>query len=442
MKTLGLDIGTTTISAVVYDDNTGVLAARTVKNDSFLPGESWERIQDPNVILRRSMESVEKLLHDHPDVAAIGLSGQMHGILYLDEGGDPVSPLYIWQDGRGDLPYEGTHSWASHLSELTGYALATGYGMVTHYYNLNHDLVPENAAVLCTIHDYLAMKLAGRTAPIMEATNAASLGLYDSPNHHFDLEALQKAGIDPAILPELVTDSCLGTGLLGIPVYAALGDNQASFLGATVGRTDVLLVNMGTGGQVSVYSPDYIQTGTLETRPFPDGGWLLVGASLCGGRSYALLETFFRETVKMVTGQEVSAYDAMSHALAVSAPVTDYPKITTLFQGTRKDPALRGSIENIGTDNFTPLHFIYGVMQGMADELYAMYRGYLDLGGRAPAAMIGSGNGLRLNPHLCRVFEDTFGIPLTLSENDEEAACGAAIYAAKHCKEIKKSGDQ
>ena len=50
MKTLGLDIGTTTISAVVYDSDTGVLTSRTIKNDSFLTGQSWERIQDPRVI--------------------------------------------------------------------------------------------------------------------------------------------------------------------------------------------------------------------------------------------------------------------------------------------------------------------------------------------------------------------------------------------------------
>lgn len=432
MKTLGLDIGTTTISAVVYDTDAGVLTSRTIKNDSFLTGESWERIQDPSVIWEKSVAVVQELLREYPDVTAMGLSGQMHGILYLDAAGTPVSPLYIWQDGRGDLPYDETHSWAAHLSELTGYSLATGYGLVTHCYNLNHGLVPKNAVKLCTIHDYLAMKFSGRSTPVTEATDAASLGLYDGPNHRFDPESLQKAGIDPAILPEVVTDPCLGTGMLGIPVYAALGDNQASFLGATGGRTDVLLVNMGTGGQVSVYSPEHIRTQTLETRPFPDGGWLLVGASLCGGRSYALLETFFRETVKMVTGQEVSAYEAMSNAMGTAEDLDRSPKITTLFQGTRKDPSLRGSIENIGTDNFTPRHFIRGVMQGMAEELYGMYQGYLAMGGKPPAAMVGSGNGLRKNPHLCRVFEKTFGIPLILSENDEEAACGAAIYAAKH----------
>ena len=427
MKALGIDIGTTTISAVVYDSERGVIASRTVKNDSFLPGEVWEKIQNTRAIYETAIESVNTLLEAHPDVRSIGVTGQMHGIVYLDANGDPVSPLYTWQDGRGDLPC-GETTWAGRLSEITGYDLATGFGMVTHYYNVYHSLVPENAAVFCTIHDFLAMKLAGLRRPVMEATDAASLGLYDAVNHRFDKTALESAGIDDALLPAIATEPCLGVGPLGIPVYAAIGDNQASFLGASAGRTDVLLINIGTGSQISVYSPTHVQTSTLETRPFPDGGWLLVGASLCGGRAYALLENFFRQTVKMATGSEMSLYDAMARMLD-DGEITDIPKVSPLFQGTRKDPSLRGSITCLSTENFTPRHLILGTMQGMAEELYEMYRGYLELGGQRPAAIIGSGNGLRKNPHLCRIMEKTFGCPLILSENHEEAACGAAIYA-------------
>jgi len=433
MKTLGLDIGTTSVSAVVFSQEEGVLAARTVKNDSFLEGETWERIQDPHKIRDISITVVEELLTCFPDVQAIGVTGQMHGILYLNKQGEPVSPLYIWQDDRGSLPYGKTGSWAEYLSEVTGYPLATGYGLVTHAYNLRHGLVPETAAKLCTFQDYLAMYLSGRTVPVTDPTDAASLGLYDLQHHRFDPEALEKAGIDTGILPEIAANPCLGCGELGIPVYNAIGDNQASFLGAANGRTDVLLINMGTGGQISVFSPDYLETETLETRPFPDGGWLLVGASLCGGRSYALLETFFRETVKMVTGEDVTAYEAMDRALESAAP-EDIPIVSTLFQGTRKDPSLRGSITGLTSDNFTPVHLIHGLMQGMANELYNMYKGYLAKGGKAPAAMIGSGNGLRKNKHLCRIFEEIFGCPLSLSPYQEEAACGAAIYASMHYK--------
>jgi len=434
MKTLGLDIGTTSVCAVVCSACGGVLASRTAKNDSFLPGEAWERIQDPQIICHIAMQLLEELLAAHPDTEAIGVTGQMHGILYVDSRGNAVSPLYTWQDGRGSLPHPGGGSWAEYLSRLTGYPLATGYGLVTHAWNLHHGLVPETAEKLCTIQDYLAMKLAGRCTPVTDATDAASLGMYDLQSHCFDPAALFKAKIDEAMLPEVVSDPRLGCGRLGIPVFAAIGDNQASFLGATEGRRDALLVNMGTGGQISIYSPDYLQTDTLETRPFPEGGWLLVGASLCGGRSYALLEAFFRETVKMVTGEECSAYEAMDRTLENAAGLTDLPQVCTLFQGTRKEPALRGSITGLTPDNFTPAHLLKGLMQGMSRELFDLYRGYLTKGGTPPAAIIGSGNGLRRNRHLCRVFEETFSCPLTLAKNLEEAACGAAIFASDHSK--------
>lgn len=432
MKTLGLDIGTTSISAVVHDSAQGVLAARTEKNGAFLPGRSWERIQDPKQIAAKAEAVVKELLALYPDVSAMGVTGQMHGIVYLDREGACVSPLYTWQDERGDLPHPDGGTWVSHLSEKTGYPLATGYGLVTHFYNLHHELIPDNAVTFCTIQDHIAMKLAGRTSPVIDPTNAASLGLYDSVNGCFDRAALEQAGISPDMMPTCMTEPYLGTGALGIPVYAAIGDNQASFLGAAGGRTDVLLVNVGTGSQISVYVPERMETDTLETRPFPGGGWLLVGASLCGGRSYAMLENFFRETVKMVTGTEVNAYEAMSRALEASGPLSHFPHAATTFQGTRNDPSLRGSITGIGTDNFTPVHLIHSILHGMADELKEMYAGYLRKGGEPRKMIIGSGNGLRMNPHLCRVLEDLFDCDLILSVNQEEAACGAALYAATH----------
>lgn len=434
MKTLGLDIGTTSISSVIFREKTGVLEAKTIANGTFLSSESWERLQNPAAIWQKAFRVVSELLQRHPDVRAIGVTGQMHGILYLNADGEAASPLYTWQDGRGDLPFDETNSWAEHLSAITAHPLSTGYGMVTHFYNLRHRLVPEDAVCLCTIGDYIAMKLAGLTRPRIEPTNGASLGLFDLGKRRFDAEALLRAEMDEAFLPEIANTPLLGTGALGIPVYAAIGDNQAAFLGAVGDLQDALLVNVGTGSQVAVYSSKFLRVPGLETRPFPDGGWLLVGASLCGGRSYALLETFFRQTVKMVTGSEQSAYVAMDRALRESGNVENAPCTTTAFQGTRQDASLRGSISGIGIDNFTPVHLMHSFMNGMAQELYGMYRSFLDAGGTAPKKIIGSGNGLRKNVHLCRAFEAVFGCPLILSSCEEEAAAGAAMYAARHEK--------
>lgn len=429
MCVLGLDIGTTTVSAVVMRDGK-VVASKTLKNDSFLPDRPvWEKVQDPAVIRTTALGAVAELLEDYPQVEKIGVTGQMHGIVYLDRNGCTVSPLYIWQDGRGDLPFDGSHSYASYLSELTGYPLATGFGLVTHYYNLKNGLVPENAVTFCTIHDYMAMLLACRTSPLIDAGDAASFGIFDLENKCFDTAAIEKVGVNTAILPKIAETPCIGHTKNGIPVYVAIGDNQASFLGATGGKTDCMLVNVGTGSQFSVHVPRYIRCEGLETRPFPTGGYLLVGSSLCGGRAFALLENFFRKTAKMFDVDCSSAYNAMFKCLKENDAPVSPAVVNPLFQGTRQDPSLRGSISNLSTDNFTPEALIYGMMQGMTDELLGMYHCFTASGGGCET-MFGSGNGLRKNAYLRNCFEKSFGIPLIMSSNEEEAACGAALYAA------------
>lgn len=380
MKTLGLDIGTTTISAVVLE-NGAELDSLTLPNGGFLTGcAPWERIQDPLAIRAPVMQAVEALFACYPDIRAIGVTGQMHGIVYLDASGAPVSPLYTWQDGRGEQP-RGGQTYAGYLSGLTGYPLATGHGLVTHFYNQEHGLVPENAAVLCTIHDYAAMSLCGLCAPCTDAGDAASLGMFDLRAGAFDRKALELAGIDAALLPRVAAEPYLGSYQGRTDVFTAIGDNQASFLGATGGDTNAMLVNVGTGSQFSVYVPEYMQCPGLETRPFPGGGYLLVGASLCGGRAYALLERFFRETARMLGIERESCYDDMERLLE-SAPEPAEPlRVLPLFQGTRQAPELRGRVSGISAENFTPQHLLWGMMHGMADELHEMYRLYEDAGG-------------------------------------------------------------
>lgn len=429
MKILGLDIGTTTISAVVVADG-NVLSSVTLPNGSFLHSEkAWERIQYPNYIRNTALEAVDKLLIQHPNVERIGITGQMHGILYLDRNGVPVSPLYTWQDGRGDQPYNSTETYASYLTRKTGYQAATGYGLVTHAYNLDNHLVPSEATVFCTIHDYVAMVLSGRTIPVTEKSDAASFGMFDVERGCYDSDALNAVGISMELLPQIAMDSMVGYYKGKIPVFAAIGDNQASFLGAANGDLNTMLVNIGTGSQFSVYSKEYIACAGLETRPFP-GGYLIVGASLCGGRAYAMLENFMRSCAEAVTGTKVGpCYDAMERLLREKEIPEDIPQITPLFQGTRQEPSLRGSIANISTENFTPRHLIWAMLEGMTRELYTMYQCYLQAGGEE-AKLIGSGNGLRKNVHLQECVSKMFGQKVVMSDCCEEAAAGAAFYAA------------
>ena len=133
----------------------------------------------------------------------------------------------------------------------------------------------------------------------MHSSNAASLGFYDLRHHHFDNIALLDAGIDPDILPKVVKNTTLaGTTDCdflpsGIPVAVAIGDNQASFLGAVTNPDSSILVNVGTGSQISFVTKEVTHLKSGEIRPLTDDKYIFVGASLCGGRAYAVLKNFF-----------------------------------------------------------------------------------------------------------------------------------------------------
>ena len=443
MKALGLDIGTTTISAVVVGmEEREILKAYTIPNGSFIETDlPWEKIQDPDKIMQKALGLLEEILQEHQDIGVIGLTGQMHGIVYLDENGKHISPLYTWQDGRGNIPVEkilsedpvsedalseAGRSICGILEEEYGVKAHTGYGLVTHLYNCRNNLVPEGAAKVCTIMDYLGMRLTGRRTPLMHSSNAASLGLYDAKKNGFRADILQKAGADADVLPE-VTDDFISVGSYkGIPVSAAIGDNQASFLGSVENAADSVLVNMGTGGQISVLSDTYFTAKGIEARPFVKGHYLLAGSSLCGGRAYALLEHFFRSYAEAAGITGVDHYSVMGKILDEKND-GEKLKVNTTFSGTREKPEKRGSIKNIGTENFTPKALIGGVLEGMAEELYKMYRKIEKGLAGHKTRMVASGNGIRKNRHLQEVMSEKFGMGLELAKREEEAAYGAAV---------------
>ena len=433
MLTLGLDIGTTTISIVVWDqDSQSVTESKTIANDSFIKSEhAWEKIQDPTLILKQSQSLLEELLKRYPQIQSIGLTGQMHGIVYLNAGGHAVSPLYTWQYGSG----------AGLLGEMQDESVHVGYGMVTYYYHLKNDLVPKQAVSFCTIMDYLGMVLTGRKKPLMHISNAASMGLFDCKNGRFQMEKIQELGMDPAMIPD-VSDAfeILGT-YRGIPVKIAIGDNQASFLGAVGMQDGVILLNMGTGGQISMLADRYIQVKGIETRPLAKGKYLLVGASLCGGRAYAVLEQFFRAYAQAAGLKPKQQYEIMERLARAGQQQSEQKhasqeqtgqhrndplQVSTTFCGTREDPSLRGSITGISESNFTPEQLIYGTLKGMAQELYDMYVQMLAAGCQKAKRLAASGNGLRKNPVLQDICREMFETELVILEFEEEAACGSA----------------
>nr|WP_300831023.1 FGGY family carbohydrate kinase [uncultured Acetatifactor sp.] len=437
MKIIGIDIGTTSISIVLISLPEGtLLQAVTLPNDTFLPtAHPWERLQDPAAILAIVLPALDGLLSACSDVAAIGLTGQMHGIVYLNNAGSPVSPLFTWQDGRGNLTdYDNGKSVCSCMDDGYGIKLATGYGLATHLYNLKKGLVPTDAASFCTIADYVGMALTGRGAPLLHISQAASLGLYDSKANDFMRDIITENGIPLDFLPAVTKETVSLGSFRGIPASVSIGDNQASFMGAVGEDRDSVLVNIGTGSQISVLSHSFFQGKGIEARPFTADSYLLAGAALCGGSAYAALERFFREYAVAAGGADVPQYDIMKELLDGQGDPEESWSVHTTFLGTRENPDETGSVSGLRLDNFRPAALIRGVLNGMAEELYGLYRIVQSETALSPARLIASGNGVRKNGALQNILRNRFGMPLTIVAHQEEAAYGAALTAASLMK--------
>lgn len=480
MKAIGLDIGTTTVCGVLVDAKTGeLLDAKTLSNDSATKSEhTYERTQDADKILAKCKNILEEYLSEQEDIVSIGVTGQMHGIVYVDENGVAVSPLYTWQDGRGDLCCpdiqndiqkkltvadsetvenidngnkvadnaevaelgNGAITYAAELSKITGYHMASGFGLTTNYYNTKHGLVPEEAKSFCTIPDYVAMSLAGEKRPKMHQTMAASLGLYNMEAGDFDRTPVEKAGMNPELLPEVATISTTCGAYTAdmekypayagktIPVAVAFGDNQASFLGS-VNQDCKVLLNVGTGGQVSVYSEELIKADGIECRPYLKGSYLMAGSSLCGGYSYNLVKRFFEEIYALAdVGCPKDIYSIMNRIAGEAAEKEKTLAVDTRFNGSRENPALTGSITGLTVDTFHPGDLAYGVLRGLCEELYQFYN-VLPENLKDGSHFVGSGNGIRKNPLLQKIASDRFRMKLRIPKYAEEAAYGAVLFS-------------
>ena len=480
MKAIGLDIGTTTVCGVLVDAKTGeLLDAKTLTNDSVIESvHTYERTQDADKILVKCKNILEEYLSEQEDIVSIGVTGQMHGIVYVDENGVAVSPLYTWQDGRGDLCCpdiqnniqkkltvadsetvenidngnkvadnaevaelgNGAITYAAELSKITGYHMASGFGLTTNYYNTKHGLVPEEAKSFCTIPDYVAMSLAGEKRPKMHQTMAASLGLYNMKAGDFDRTSVEKAGMNPELLPEVATTSTICGAYTAdmekyptyagktIPVAVAFGDNQASFLGS-VNQDCKVLLNVGTGGQVSVYSEELIKADGIECRPYLKGSYLMAGSSLCGGYSYNLVKRFFEEIYALAgVGCPKDIYSIMNRIAGEAAEKEKTLTVDTRFNGSRENPALTGSITGLTVDTFHPGDLAYGVLRGLCEELYQFYN-VLPENLKDGSHFVGSGNGIRKNPLLQKIASDRFRMKLRIPKYAEEAAYGAVLFS-------------
>lgn len=405
MKVIGIDLGTTSIAGILFDtEKRKIIKSITRENSGFLKTKnSWEKIQDPEKNFLIAKDILDNLIAD--DVCAIGVTGQMHGIVYFDQNGKSVGPHFTWQDERGNLKYKNC-TYAKYLKSRSG------YGNVTNFYNQINNLVPKNSVGYCAIADYFVMRLCGLKSPLIHSTNAASFGLFNIKKNKFTIKFNSK----------ITNNFDVAGEYKNIPVSVAIGDNQASVLSAC--DQDSVLLNIGTGGQVSVVTNKFKAQKGLEIRPYFEGKQILVGSSLCGGRSYSLLKDFFKTILSYK--EEISdegVYKIMGNMCRKCKNPTI--KADTRFAGTREETSLTGSYKNITVNNFLPSEFVASTLIGMVEELHNFYI-KID---EKKANLICTGNAIRKNKNLLKCIENNFNMKPALPKNIEEASFGACLFA-------------
>ena len=428
MKIIGIDIGTTGICGVALSEDGTLLRSYTENSSAFIDtGKDYERVQDVNVIMEVATRILRSLYDEFEgDILAIGVTGQMHGIVYVNENGEAVSNLINWQDKRADQRLDGGNSVSEDIFTITKECVPTGYGMATHYYNIKKGLVPHNAVALCSIMDLFAMKICGINKPITHTSVASSFGLFDVKKGKFKEEKLSLLGINSEFLPSVTKKNAIIGECRGIPVSVPIGDNQASFLGSS-SDGNALLVNIGTGSQVCAVT-DYKELyGDIELRPLIEEKYLACGSALCGGYAYNLLESFFRSYTASAGMESASQYEIMNKlAREAYEKGIECPSVDVSFLGKRNDPSAKGSINGLDSKNFTPSALVLGVLKGMCSELYGLYKSFNE----NKTHIVASGGAIEKIDVLKNLIADCFGMEVNVSIAKEEAAMGAALFSA------------
>jgi sugar (pentulose or hexulose) kinase len=406
---IGLDIGTTTITAVAVDEGGGVYASSSHQNST---GPSARLVR--SLAGKALVDIARRLGNDRSDVVGLAVTGQQHGGLLVDAQLRPKTRFVNWQDRRGDEPMPGAdRTYADEaaaragpgLVERAGCSLASGYLGTTLFRWRQRDKLHDDRQA-CFISDFVAAQLTG-AARITDPTLAASSGLFDLRAGDWDWQAICALDLPPSLFPPVrpagttlgkLRNSLIFGSRSGIPVFVGLGDHQASFLGAVADPEESLFINVGTGGQVAAFISGFQYDPALETRPFPGGGFELVSAGLTGGQAYAALETFFRRSGMDLFGDEPASLFARLNQLAAEVPPGEDDLVCIpFFTGVRQEPHRRAAWLGMTERNFTPGHMARAVLEGMARVLRESAERIERLAGKR-SVVVAAGHGVREKP--------------------------------------------
>jgi xylulokinase len=421
MSTLvGLDVGTSGVKALAVSESGEVLARAEVDYPLSMPRPGWSE-QDPEDWWRATQQALDRLAAR--DVAGIGLSGQMHGLVVLDAAGEVVRPAILWNDQRTAAECEEIEAriGLERLIELTGNRALTGFTAPKLLWLRTHE--PDAYARIARVmlpKDYVRLRLCGEHA--IDAADASGTLLFDVARRRWSDEVLSALDIPREWLPD-VLESPEVSGLTsdGVPVAAGAGDQAAGALGVGVVEPGPVSVVLGTSGVVFAGLDAYRAEPRARVHVFchavPDA-WHAMGVMLSAAGSLRWL----RDTCAPGAGFGDLVGEAESWE-----PGAEGLTFLPYLAGERTphaDPSARGAFTGLSVRHDRGA-LTRAVLEGVACGL----RDCLDLVrevGAQPSVGRASGGGARSELWL-RIVASALELPLERLAVEEGAAYGAAL---------------
>ena len=434
---IGIDLGTTGARSVRIDAAGRIVASSTATFPLLTPKPGWTE-QEPAAWWDAVVSTLREVVAtaDSP-VSAIGLTGQMHGAVFLDGAGDVIRPAILWNDQRTARAAAELRETvgAERLQRITGNAALTGFQAPkilwlreeepAHYARVRSVLLPK---------DYLRFRLTGAYGS--DPSDASGTLLFDLARRDWSNEILRALDLprdwfapiaeSPTVVARVSAEAAKLTGLAaGTPVVAGAGDNAAAAVGSGVVRAGAGLVSLGTSGVVLAHSsePKVDPSGAIHAfcAAVP-GGYHLMGVMLSAGGSLR----WFRDTL----GTSGETYAALATSAADAPPGADGSTFLPYLAGERTphmDPDARGAWTGLSLAH-TRAHLIRSVLEGVA---YGLNDGVVRMRalGVDPTEFVATGNGM--SSDLWRgIIGAIFERPLRRLLVDEGPAFGAALLAA------------
>ncbi len=457
---LGIDIGTSAVKVVLVDEDGRVRAGASHAYDFDVPRPGWT--QTPASRWWQATVAALAGLDGHSDrplaeVTAVGLSGQMHGAVLLDEAAiagagsgpiDAVRPVIMWNDQRTAdqlAAIEAAAGGRRALTAVAGTRALAGFTLPKILWVREHEpeLFARVRSFTCP-KDFVRLQLTGDLA--IDVSEAAGSLLLDVPARRWNLPLAESLGLDPAILPP-VFESCAvagrvslwaaaATGLReGIPVVAGAGDNQCGAAGAGVVREGLVLATLGTSGVI------YAHAGAprADTRPAhePDcgrahlmcaadgtadapGGWSITGCVLSAAGALQWAREVIAPTVP---------YDVLMHEASLAPPGCEGLRFLPHLAGERApfaDPEARGGWIGLSLRHGRG-HLVRSVLEGVTATMAMVLRIVGDL--PVPVDRVRLGGGGNRSELWRRMQADLYGVPVASMNVEEGPAFGAALMA-------------